>query len=377
MTSNPAKTQFAPAGRSKDDELEAEIVRVSTSTLISSLMNLMSGLLLVLNEHRQIVALNESFMRMLRIDDPAQALGIRPGEVIECIYADLGPDGCGTSEFCSSCGAAIAIVSSLATDAPTERKCAITVELDGKKSDLYFNVRAVPVTLTDQRFVLLFLHDISSEQRWAVLEHVFFHDINNVVHGLIGKSELLFEETKEELARELHDLSLRLAREIGVQRCLLYSGVSNYKPIFAKVPVSEIFRELELQFSADIVASKRTLVFAESSRDVEVSTDISLVTRVLGNMLKNAIEASQEGDEVKLTVKSGRGMIAFCVWNKQVIPSGVSRRIFQRNFTTKEGLGRGLGTYSMKLFGEDLLGGMVDFTSSEGIGTRFRLRLRI
>lgn len=41
-------------------------------------------------------------------------------------------------------------------------------------------------------------------------------------------------------------------------------------------------------------------------------------------------------------------------------------RIFQRSFSTKGAKGRGLGTYSMKLFGETYLGGQVSFRSSAG-----------
>ncbi|MDR3555950.1 MAG: ATP-binding protein [Syntrophobacteraceae bacterium] len=43
----------------------------------------------------------------------------------------------------------------------------------------------------------------------------------------------------------------------------------------------------------------------------------------------------------------------------------------------KSGPGRGLGAYSMKLFGEDILGGKVGFTSSEVDGTVFRFSLDI
>jgi sensor histidine kinase regulating citrate/malate metabolism len=43
--------------------------------------------------------------------------------------------------------------------------------------------------------------------------------------------------------------------------------------------------------------------------------------------------------------------------------------------TGKEGLGRGVGTYSMKLFGEDVLGGTADCSSSEREGTIFSFRL--
>lgn len=52
-----------------------------------------------------------------------------------------------------------------------------------------------------------------------------------------------------------------------------------------------------------------------------------------------------------------------------------ARKIFTRNFTTKQQIGHGLGTYSMKLFGEKVLGGNVAFSTSESEGTTFRLTL--
>jgi sensor histidine kinase regulating citrate/malate metabolism len=60
------------------------------------------------------------------------------------------------------------------------------------------------------------------------------------------------------------------------------------------------------------------------------------------------------------------------VWNVGEISKDVTKRIFQRNFSTKEEAGRGIGTYSMKLLGEEFLGGQVNFTTSKKEGTVFR-----
>ncbi len=67
--------------------------------------------------------------------------------------------------------------------------------------------------------------------------------------------------------------------------------------------------------------------------------------------------------------------IVFSVWNAKVIPVDVTHRIFQRYFSTKDEPGRGLGTYSMKFFGEHFLGGKVDFRTSHVEGTVFRLTM--
>lgn len=52
----------------------------------------------------------------------------------------------------------------------------------------------------------------------------------------------------------------------------------------------------------------------------------------------------------------------------------VQAQVFQRSFSTK-GNDRGLGTYSMKLFGENYLKGKVYFQSDADKGTTFFLAL--
>jgi signal transduction histidine kinase len=104
-------------------------------------------------------------------------------------------------------------------------------------------------------------------------------------------------------------------------------------------------------------------------------TDPHLVDRILVNMVTNALEATAPDGEVRVFVELGGNSVTFSVWNRRHIPEEHALRIFSRNFTTKDGLGHGLGTYSMKLFGEKVLGGMVDFSTSEDEGTTFRLTL--
>ena len=92
-------------------------------------------------------------------------------------------------------------------------------------------------------------------------------------------------------------------------------------------------------------------------------------------MLKNALEASLQGDTVTLGAESKNGRLNLWVHNPAVIPDEYQQRIFQRDFSTK-GAGRGLGTYSMQLLSR-LLSGDVTFISETGCGTRFTLTLPI
>jgi len=104
--------------------------------------------------------------------------------------------------------------------------------------------------------------------------------------------------------------------------------------------------------------------------DVAVHVDATLLNRVLGNMVKNGLEASAAGETVTLEcVRVGRH-VEFSAHNPRALDPDQARQMFQRSFSTK-GPGRGLGTYSMKLLTERYLGGQVRFSSSPDEGTTF------
>jgi sensor histidine kinase regulating citrate/malate metabolism len=69
-------------------------------------------------------------------------------------------------------------------------------------------------------------------------------------------------------------------------------------------------------------------------------------------------------------VKKEDEKLKFSVHNTKFITRDIEMQVFMRTFSTK-GPQRGLGTYSMKILGEQSLGGTVDFTTSETEGTTF------
>ena len=78
---------------------------------------------------------------------------------------------------------------------------------------------------------------------------------------------------------------------------------------------------------------------------------------------------------VTLDARSVGEDVEFSVHNPGVIPAEVQQQVFKRSFSTKAAKGRGIGTYSVKLFAESYLGGTVGFESSPEVGTRFFVRL--
>lgn len=376
------KTYFAPADRATTEELELDLARVNTNPVIDGLLHSVSGVLAVLNSSRQILAVNDSLLDSLGILDAKTTFGLRPGEALQCIHAHETPHGCGTTRHCASCGAAIAIVASLETNVPVEKKCIIRTKKKEGETDLCFLVRSCPVNANGQRYLLLFMQDTTTQEKRTALERAFFHDISNILSGLVGASELLLlKHTGTEegfpLVKTIKQLTTRLANEVAIQRSLLHSELAELRPVMHAVDVAVLLSEIQALFATHSAAKGKTLCIEPLNADMSLHTDGSLLLRILSNMLTNAFEASEPGDTVRLRLEKEGGRLCFCVWNRKEIDEAVRLRIFQRYISTKEGVGRGTGTYTMKLFGETFLNGMVDFSSSAAEGTVFRLCLPI
>jgi signal transduction histidine kinase len=181
-----------------------------------------------------------------------------------------------------------------------------------------------------------------------------------------------------ELRRMVKPLQLmmsRLSKEVKIEGTLTGQELRDYRPHLQMVQVPDVVDEIRSVFFSHPVAEGKRLAVRAPSRGLQIRTDPSLLARVLINMIKNAFEATGAGGEVRLQVGPTNGSISFDVWNRLPIPDDVALRIFKRHFSTRAEEGRGFGTYSIKLIGEELLGGKVYFSSTAEEGTVFSLTL--
>jgi signal transduction histidine kinase len=176
-------------------------------------------------------------------------------------------------------------------------------------------------------------------------------------------------------AQSIRFLAERLRHELEEQRALLQAENGTLEVTVAPVAPEAAIAIAARVVSDHPVARGRTLEVAAAASAKPIWTDESLLVRVLVNMMKNALEATAEGGQVRAWSLPTAEGCEFRVWNATAIPHRISLQIFKRSFTTKQGQGRGLGTFSVKLFGERYLGGSVGFASNESEGTTFFLRL--
>ena len=373
-------TYFAIAERATEAQLQEEIRLIINTPIMEGMIRAAGALFAVLNERRQVLAVNAKLLEMMGVQHPETLLGMRPGEIFCCVHAQEEPNGCGTTQYCATCGAAIAMVASLTLDTPVERLCALSVEHHGVEEDMCLSVRSCPITLEGKRFLLLFMQDVSKYQETVALEQVLLHDMNNLITGLLGSTELLIDAEEPErtmLVRGIHRMAHRMAQEIAVQRVISHSRFSELKLQQTRVTLREIIQDVQELFLNHPVAQDRRFAITQAIPDESIMVDVVLLRHVLVNMLKNAFEASAIGEEVQFWTELHANGVCFFVWNRQAIPPNITRRLFQRHFTTKSGPGRGLGAYSMRLLGEELMGGKISFTSSKAGGTIFSFFLPI
>lgn len=367
-------TQFAPAERASQDSLNASIKQFDQDEHCRALVDAVPIILLVLNQQRQVVFFNKVLRKNFEADDKSVIFGQRPGELLGCLHADETSGGCGTTEFCRTCGAANAILSSLQGKNDVQ-VCRILLK-NGEALDL--RVWATPYKSIDQTYSIFSIVDISHEQRRRVLERIFFHDVLNTAGGLRGFTELMMEAKPDELddlRDTVYEISEELIDEIQAQRDLATAESGELQIKISPVRALELLEDLKALYSNHEV-SKGIQIEMENVEDLEILTDRVQLRRVLGNMIKNALEASKPGEKVELGGELIVEGYRFWVRNQGWIPRDIQLQLFQRSFSTKGG-NRGLGTYSIKLLGEKFLGGKVDFDSSPEEGTVFRFLLPI
>ncbi len=365
-------TEFAPAEKDTLEVIFNTFYKFKSIEKVEKIVNAIPDILLILNSKRQIVFFNNEFLEFYNIYDIKEILGKRPCDAFSCIHSFENPGGCGTTIFCSQCGAVKAILDSLKGQ-ESVYECRIT-SLDNVFYDL--RVWSSPYVIDNEVFSIFVIQDISNEKRRQVLERVFFHDIMNTVGSLVGITDLLKKEPEEikEFNELIYLISHSLIDEINAQKQLLSAENGNLVLSLSSFSSFDIIDKIISIYKKNPVAEDKQIILDKKSIKALLESDFTILSRVLGNLLKNALEASTKGENIVISTFPIANSVVFNIQNPKVIPQEIQLQIFQRSFSTK-GNGRGIGTYSVKLFTENYLKGKVSFVSNKEQGTIFTLKL--
>ena len=204
------------------------------------------------------------------------------------------------------------------------------------------------------------------------------HDIRNPLQAILGDLYLAFDdlsfmvdcEEKERIKESL----------IAIQKNAYYINkiVSDLQDFVR--PLKPIISELDLEGLVEELIGRAELPDnIQASCQVEakvkmVISDADLLERGLSNLISNAVQAMPEGGELSVFAFRDAGDVVIAVQDTGVgIPVEAKDKLFTPLFTTKS-KGQGFGLAVVKRLVESL-GGSVSFTSAEGKGSTFRIRL--
>lgn len=374
MSHDTSTTYHAPVERAPHAEIARQAALFAHSDM-TRLLDCVSDSILILNRERQAVFANKALLDLLGPDAPAEILGLRMGELVKCRNADATEGGCGTSPFCRYCGAVNTALASIRDDAPQAGECHLLMHTSHGEEALDLRVSASPVVVNDERFTVLALSNSAGEQAKLFLERIFLHDTLNAARALAGFSDLLSREEadaeqRDYLVQRIGSLSQRLIDEINAQQQLMAAEQGRLVPEAAPLDTLAFLKTLVAAHGHEALHDRKQLLIDAHAQSISLTTDEQLLRQVIGNMVRNALDASRPGETVTIGCTLHHDRVHFSVTNPAYMPEETRAHIFRRSVSTR-GTGKGLGTYRMKYLTEHCLRGTITFATSEQDGTTF------
>ncbi len=348
--------------------------RVLRLELGQKLMETVPHAVLVINENREIVLCNKVLLDLFDKENQDDLLGLRPGELVKCVNAKAR--GCGENEQCSNCEAFNLVNKSFEGKVATTECSLLTRNQDTIKA-LTFSLSSSPFQVENEPYSILYLTDISAKKNKDIIEQIFIHDLMNAVNGIIGATSLIQMGQNEisnfDLAGMIKDRANFIAHEIKAHRLFTSADNQELQIEIGPIDTHKMLFSLRTMFSGSSIADGKKIILPNEEESIHISSDKNILYRVLENLIKNALEASSIGQTVTINYHKENNFVIFKISNEAYIPTEDQFRIYKKFFSTK-GEGRGLGTYSVKMFTENYLQGTTWFETSTK-GTTFFVKI--
>ena len=235
-------------------------------------------------------------------------------------------------------------------------------QVKGKLKDEHLAKHETQAMLKDKHVRIIALSDVSHElsnqevDSWIKLIRVLTHEIMNTITPVTSLSETLLTRVTED--KDLKQ-GLETIHKTGTE---LLAFVNNYRR-FTHVPQPQpalFYVEPFLERMA--LLCNHEVEISVSPKDLLVYADESLLSHVVTNLLKNAVEAFKEKEKLsfirlKAYANVQESIIIDVSNNAGLIPEDVASHIFIPFFTTKpegSGIGLSLSRQIMRVSGGSL-----------------------
>lgn len=264
--------------------------------------------------------------------------------------------------------------------APTDSRHSLDIRINTERGYRQLAVIRSSMVLQEQQVTLLSLQDIREQldekesESWIRLTHVLTHEIMNSIAPITSLSETLssyFEnngttKTKEELTDQVIQKTVKglsIVKRRG--KSLLHFAESYRKltfiptPVVRRFPFCEFAENLQHLLRPELETGNISLQIQITPEHLAISADEELLSQVLINLIKNAIQAleGKPMGKISLTARQEERIFIEVTDNGQGIPDDLLEDIFVPFFTTKtsgSGIGLSLSRQIIRLHGGDL-----------------------
>ncbi|MDP2088528.1 MAG: HAMP domain-containing sensor histidine kinase [Flavobacteriaceae bacterium] len=216
------------------------------------------------------------------------------------------------------------------------------------------------------------------EHAWREMAKQVAHEIKNPLTPMrlsLQNFEQKFDPKDPKIHEKVRDLSI-----IMIQQIDLMSSIASAFSDFAKMPTQhkEQLDLIEVVKHAIEIFTESYIYFESDITHLQVELDKNQLTRIITNLLNNALYAVQDIENPAVYVKVSRSennIVITISDNGKGIDEDIKDKVFEPKFTTKSS-GMGLGLPMVKNIIETY-NGTISFTSKFNKGTTFIITLPI
>lgn len=235
-------------------------------------------------------------------------------------------------------------------------------------------------TLNRIKWIVDRRHQQNETESWTKLIRVLTHEIMNTVSPIASLSDTLMRYTHDDEADHREDISSGLetisasSRELidFVQSYRELTGVA--RPIKKAVLVRDLINKVMELTREQCHEAGAECTFSERSEDTLIYADEAQMSRLLINLIRNALQAGATRIGITAEVDADSQTLIRMSNNGAAIPRESQEQIFIPFYTTKsQGSGIGLSLSRQIMQAHN---GAIDLTHSDADGTEFLLTFR-
>jgi len=363
------KDEIGELGKAMDmmaQRLQKTIEKLNgeTSRLTSVFRGMIEGVMVV-NEHGEIVLVNDAFKRFFPqvkdIEGQGPLAAIRNSLIIEAIRSALG----GKEIF----------------------DLEIAVGLENR----FFHANVVPLRIEDQaKGCIAVLHDITRIKKLEQMRKDFLanvsHEIRTPLTTIKGYSETLLDLPPEEweAKRRFLQVIVKHADRLStlVADLLKLSAIDSHKMELHKtsVKMGSLFKGLRQTYAKALDSKNLSMTLDEGIGEWSVFGNYDSLNRIFENLVDNAIKYTPSGGKIKLSASADQEWIDVTIEDTGIgIPKKDLDRVFERFYRVDKERSRDLGGTGLGLaIVKNLVianGGRVWAESRVGKGSTFHVVL--